>query len=117
MLNKPEITLLSIPHQSWDGTGGANDHGLDVVGYTDAHKLEGIWDNSQCKHYRTSIPTAEGLADVGKVVYWAHQGKFKPPKHSRFIAPKGPSGPLRTLLDNPSLLKFSTAGSNTVLGK
>ena len=62
-------------------------------------------------------PTAEGLADVGKVVYWAHQGKFRPPRHSRFIAPKGPSGPLRTLLDNPSLLKFSTAGSNTVLGK
>ena len=85
--------------------GGANDHGLDVVGYTDARKLEGVWDNSQCKHYRTSIPTAEGLADVGKVVYWAHQGKFRPPRHSRFIAPKGPCGPLRTLLDNPSQLK------------
>lgn len=85
--------------------GGANDHGLDVIGYTDGLKLEGIWDNNQCKHYRTSIPMAKGLADVGKVIYWAHQGKFKPPRRSRFVAPKGPSGPLRTLLDNPSQLK------------
>ena len=85
--------------------GGANDHGLDVVGYTDAQKLEGVWDNNQCKHYRTSIPTADGLADVGKLIYWAHRGKFKPPRRSRFVAPKGPCGPLRTLLDNPSQLK------------
>lgn len=85
--------------------GAANDHGLDVIGFTDLRKLEGIWDNSQCKHYRTSIPTADGLSDVGKLIYWAHQGKFKPPRRSRFVAPKGPCGPLRTLLDNPSQLR------------
>lgn len=85
--------------------GGANDHGLDVVGYTDSSKQEGVWDNSQCKHYRSAIPTAKGLIDVAKVIYWSHRGAFKPPRRSRFLAPKGPCGPLRELLDNPSQLR------------
>jgi hypothetical protein len=85
--------------------GGANDHGLDVVGYVDSSKQEGIWDNSQCKHYRTAIPTNTGLIDVAKIIYWSHQGVFKPPRRSRFLAPKGPCGPLRLLLDNPSKLR------------
>lgn len=85
--------------------GGANDHGLDVAGYVGPLKQEGLWDNSQCKHYRSAIPTAKGLIDVAKIVYWSHQGAFKPPRRSRFLAPKGPSGPLRELLDNPSKLR------------
>lgn len=84
---------------------GANDHGLDVVGYTDSKKLEGIWDNNQCKHYRTSISRGRGLTDVGKIVYWSFKGEFASPRKSNFLAPKGPSGPLRRLLDNPSKLK------------
>lgn len=85
--------------------GGANDRGLDVVGYVDSAKMEGVWDNSQCKHYRSAIPTAKGLADVGKIIYWSHAGAFTPPRRSRFLAPKGPCGPLRELLDNPSKLR------------
>lgn len=85
--------------------GGANDRGLDVVGYLDASKQEGVWDNIQCKHYRSAIPTAKGLIDVAKIIYWSHQGAFKPPRRSRFLAPKGPCGTLRGLLDNPSKLQ------------
>lgn len=125
LIHRPDLLVMGYDSAEWERfvgewmrsqkskyrevkrVGGANDHGLDVVGYTDAQKLEGVWDNNQCKHYRTSIPTAEGLADVGKVVFWAMNGKFKPPRRSRFIAPKGPCGPLRTLLDNPSQLKHS----------
>ena len=30
---------------------GPGDKGIDVAGFTDDQKLDGIWDNHQCKHY------------------------------------------------------------------
>jgi hypothetical protein len=30
---------------------GAGDRGIDIAGFTDANKLQGVWDNYQCKHY------------------------------------------------------------------
>lgn len=122
-IHRPDLIVMNYDSAEWErfigdwmrsqGTrytevkrvGSANDHGLDVIGYTDAHKFEGVWDNNQCKHYRSSIPTDKGLLDVGKVIYWAFHKKFKPPRRSYFVSPKGPCGPLRTLLDNPSQLK------------
>jgi hypothetical protein len=30
---------------------GAGERGIDIAGFTDANKLQGVWDNFQCKHY------------------------------------------------------------------
>jgi hypothetical protein len=50
--------------------GGAGDKGLDVVGLTDAKKLQGVWDNYQCKRFvgHAVYPT-DAWPEIGKILW------------------------------------------------
>ncbi|MBK8875554.1 MAG: hypothetical protein IPN13_17205 [Bacteroidetes bacterium] len=54
--------------QSFRGTG---DRGRDVVGFLTKERHEGDWDNYQCKQYNSSLPTATGILEVGKILYYS----------------------------------------------
>lgn len=84
---------------------GAGDRGRDVVGYNTASLDEGDWHNFQCKQYGKTLPTANALADIGKVLYYAHCGEFTAPAAFYFVAPRGLNRNLRTLFGNPSKFK------------
>lgn len=102
---------------------GASDRGRDVVGYKTAALDEGDWHNFQCKQYGKTLPTANGLAEIGKVLYYAHRGEFTAPAAFYFVAPRGLNRNLRALLSNPSAFKqtivdkWDTYCANTIIDK
>ncbi|WP_439148415.1 ABC-three component system protein [Vibrio sp.] len=85
--------------------GGAGDMGRDVVGFWSSDKHEGDWDNYQCKQYQKALPTADGMLELGKILYYAHQGHFTAPKNYYFVAPRGINKNLKGWIENPSKLK------------
>jgi hypothetical protein len=84
---------------------GAGDMGRDVVGFLTEERHEGAWDNYQCKQYRRGVSRPQGLLAIGKVLYWASQGKFSAPTNFYFVAPKGLARKLELDIDKPSVLK------------
>ncbi|KMV28411.1 hypothetical protein AB733_23835 [Photobacterium swingsii] len=84
---------------------GAGDRGCDVIGFYSAAKFEGDWDNYQCKQYKNTLPTASGMHELGKLLYYAFLREFTAPKNYYFVAPKGVNRNLRTWILNPSQLK------------
>ncbi|KAB0673900.1 hypothetical protein F3X86_03995 [Aeromonas veronii] len=84
---------------------GSGDLGRDVVGYYSAQKHEGDWDNYQCKQYGRTLPTAEGILEIGKILYYAFKGRFTPPKNYFFVAPRGLNKNLDGYISNPSTFK------------
>ena len=84
---------------------GTGDMGRDVVGFLTDTRHDGAWDNYQCKQYRKTVSRSQGLLAMGKVLYWASQGHFKPPRNFYFVAPKGLARKLELLIDKPSELK------------
>jgi len=84
---------------------GTGDLGRDVVGFLTPQRHDGAWDNFQCKQYKRKLSEGDGLLAVGKVLYWASQGRFSVPKKFYFVAPKGLSRDLATLVDQPSKFK------------
>ncbi|WP_131800308.1 ABC-three component system protein [Enterovibrio norvegicus] len=87
--------------------GGSGDMGRDVVGFYSVEKHEGEWDNYQCKQYSTALPTDQGMAELGKILYYAYEGNFTAPLAYYFVAPKGINKNLRRLIENPSKLKIT----------
>jgi hypothetical protein len=87
--------------------GGAGDLGRDVVGFYTEQKHEGDWDNYQCKQYAKSLPTVQGMCELGKILYFAHQGDFTAPKNYYFVAPKGINKNLKRWIQNPTQLKHN----------
>jgi hypothetical protein len=84
---------------------GSGDMGRDVVGFVTAQRHDGPWDNYQCKQYQTAVTRSQGLLALGKVLYWASQGHFTPPRGFYFVAPKGLARKLEQLVNKPSALK------------
>ena len=84
---------------------GPGDMGRDVVGFLTGQRHDGPWDNYQCKQYLTAVNRSQGLLAIGKVLYWASQGEFTPPRHFYFVAPKGVARKLEGLIDKPAELK------------
>lgn len=84
---------------------GPNDKGRDVVGFKTKARHEGQWDNYQCKQYRTPLSRSAGLLAIGKILYWAWKGEFTAPDCFFFVAPKGLTRPLQSILDKPSELR------------
>ncbi|OBU29796.1 ABC-three component system protein [Photobacterium phosphoreum] len=84
---------------------GSGDRGCDVIGFYSANKFEGDWDNYQCKQYKNTLPTASGMHELGKLLYYAFLSEFTVPKNYYFVAPKGVNRNLRTWILNPTKLK------------
>ena len=87
--------------------GSTGDMGRDVVGFLTDKRHDDAWDNYQCKQYRKGVSRSQGLLAIGKVLYWASQGHFTPPRNFYFVAPKGLARRLELLIDKPSELKKS----------
>ncbi len=84
---------------------GAGDRGRDVVGYLTKDLDAGSWHNYQCKQYGKTLPTANGLAELGKVLYYAFIQEFTAPSKFYFVAPLGLNRNLRSLVNNPKALR------------
>lgn len=84
---------------------GAGDRGIDVAGFVDAHKLQGGWDNYQCKHYDHPLRPGDIWAEFGKVIWYSFNKAYSVPRHYFFVAPKGSGTGLTALLADAAKLK------------
>ena len=83
--------------------GGAGDMGRDVVASCD--DTGDVWDNFQCKHYKSALTPTDIWIELGKLVYYTHKGEFTYPREYTFVAPQGAGNKLSKLLKNPNALK------------
>ncbi len=90
---------------------GAGDRGIDIAGFTDAHKLKGVWDNYQCKHYDHALYPSDALPEIGKLLWYTFTKAFAAPRRYYFVAPRGVGTTLNGNLSNaPELKKALIAG-------
>jgi hypothetical protein len=83
--------------------GGAGDMGRDIIATETAGGV--IWDNYQCKHYRSPLAPDDIWIELGKVVYYTHIGAFTCPRRYVFVAPCGAGTKLSNLLRRPNDLR------------
>lgn len=84
---------------------GAGDRGVDIAGFTDAKKLQGVWDNYQCKHYDNALRPTNVWVEFGKIVWYSFQKQYAPPRRYYFVAPKGAGTSLTALLADAAKLR------------
>jgi hypothetical protein len=84
---------------------GAGDRGIDIAGFADAKKLEGVWDNYQCKHYDHALYPGDAWPEIGKVLWYSFQKEYVAPRKYFFVAPFGIGTSLAGYLANASKLK------------
>lgn len=84
---------------------GSGDMGVDVVGFVDDKRLEGVWDNYQCKHYDQALTPGNIWVEIGKVVWYSFNKKYAPPRRYYFVAPRGAGTKLSRLLSNATDLR------------
>lgn len=84
---------------------GSGDRGIDVAGFTDAEKLNGVWDNFQCKHYGRALYPSDAWKEIGKLLWYTFRGEFAVPRRYHFVAPKGCGTSLGALLANAPKLR------------
>ncbi|MGA8366347.1 MAG: ABC-three component system protein [Candidatus Acidiferrales bacterium] len=84
---------------------GAGDRGIDIAGFRDAPRLQGAWDNYQCKHYARGLYPSDAWPEVGKILWYSFKGEYKAPRRYFFVAPRGAGTSLANLLANPAKLK------------
>lgn len=84
---------------------GAGDRGIDIAGFVDGQKLQGVWDNYQCKHYDHALYPSDAWPEIGKVLWYSFKKEYKPPRRYFFVAPRGAGTKLLSLLADPTKLK------------
>jgi hypothetical protein len=89
-------------YHSVERFSGPGDLGRDVAGFLTSLLHEGDWHNYQCKQYGITLPTAQAIAEVGKVLYFSHKGEFAAPAKFYFVAPRGINRNLKKLFFKPS---------------
>lgn len=65
---------------------GAGDLGIDIAGFADDQKLQGVWDNYQCKHYAAALAPTDAWPEIGKILWYSFKGEYKAPRRYLFIA-------------------------------
>ncbi|EIL90896.1 ABC-three component system protein [Rhodanobacter sp. 115] len=73
-------------HELWRGTG---DMGRDVTGYATAQRMEGLWDNYQCKQLSKRLSETAAFVELGKIFMHVADGAFALPRAYFFVAPQG----------------------------
>lgn len=85
---------------------GAGDRGIDIAGFTDADKLQGVWDNFQCKNYgQRALGPADAWPEIGKILWYSFNKDYKPPRRYYFVAPRGVGTTLAGLFADSAKLK------------
>ena len=70
---------LKSEYQLVEKCGGAGDMGRDVIA-TVSESEPDVWDNFQCKHYDHPLRPGDIWLELGKAVYYSHQGEFTFPR-------------------------------------
>jgi hypothetical protein len=85
---------------------GAGDRGIDIAGFVDAKKLNGVWDNYQCKRFlkRAVYPT-DAWPEIGKILWHSFRKEYRPPRKYYFVSPHGVGTTLLGYLANSAKLK------------
>lgn len=85
--------------------GGAGDMGRDVVGWMDAQKCAGVWDNVQCKRLAKPLAPALLWPELGKVLWHVSRADYAIPRSMLFFCSKGIGTTAKHLLTNPEKLR------------
>lgn len=73
-------------HELWRGTG---DLGRDVTGYVTDKRMEGPWDNFQCKQLSVKLSESAAFVELGKIFMHSAAGAYSLPRSYTFVAPRG----------------------------
>lgn len=73
-------------HELWRGTG---DMGRDVTGYVTSMRMEGVWDNYQCKQLNKALSENSAFTELGKIFMHSARGDYSLPRAYFFVAPLG----------------------------
>jgi hypothetical protein len=84
---------------------GSGDRGIDIAGFADADKLQGVWDNYQCKHYDHALYPSDAWPEIGKLLWHTFNQQFTVPHRYYFVAPLGVGTSLNGYLSNAPDLK------------
>lgn len=84
---------------------GSGDMGIDVAGFMSDKRLQGIWDNYQCKHHDHAITPGDVWAEFGKVIWYSYKEEYTVPRRYYFVAPLGAGTKLSRLLANAAKLR------------
>jgi hypothetical protein len=84
---------------------GAGDLGIDVAGFVDDKRLNGVWDNYQCKHYDHALTPGDVWSEFGKVIWYSFTKQYVSPRRYYFVAPWGTGPKLTHLLANATKLR------------
>lgn len=82
--------------------GGANDHGVDVAGFSTTDGFDGAWDCYQCKHYVGPLVPSDAYPEILKIILGTMNGHYTWPRNYLFVAPKGYGTSLAGVLNAPS---------------
>lgn len=77
---------------------GSKDMGIDVAGFADDDRFNGVWDNYQCKHYDDPLTPSVAIPEIAKCLWHSFKGRFVPPRRYHFMAPKDCGMRLKKLL-------------------
>ena len=94
---------LKSEYQLVEKCGGAGDMGRDVIA-TVSESDPDVWDDFQCKHYDHPLRPGDIWLELGKAVYYSHQGEFTFPRKYRFVAPQGAGTTLIKLFKKSDVL-------------
>lgn len=95
-------TKLYVEHELWRGTG---DMGRDVTGYLTTQRMEGAWDNFQCKQLNEKLSEASAFVELGKIFMHAAAGAYSPPNSYTFVAPRGVVRRVQHFVAHPQAFK------------
>ncbi|MDR2241129.1 MAG: hypothetical protein LBE33_11880 [Zoogloeaceae bacterium] len=120
----PQQRLLTYSPDDWEGFveewayyclatkykhvqrfSGAGDMGVDVAGFADDNRLQGVWENFQCKHYDHAIRPSDVWAEFGKVIWYSYNGEYTVPRRYYFVSPRGTGTSLSRLFSNTTKLR------------
>jgi hypothetical protein len=96
---------LKTQYQHVQRFSGAGDMGIDVAGFVDDQRLQGVWDNYQCKHYDRAITPGNVWPEFGKIIWYSFKGEYVAPRRYYFVAPWGAGTKLSRLLSNAAKLR------------
>lgn len=85
---------------------GAGDRGIDIAGFVDPQKLQGVWDNYQCKKYAEhALYPSDAWPEIGKILWHSFNKEYRPPRRYYFVAPRGVGTKLASFMGNAEKLK------------
>ena len=95
-----------VGFELWRGTG---DMGRDVTGYLTAERMEGPWDNFQCKQLAAPLSETASFIELGKI-FRHSAGAYSLPRSYTYVAPRGVSRGVRQLIAHPERFRREFLG-------